>query len=466
MLTYSFENKGDSPLYVYLYNRIKDDILSGKLKPNEKLPSKRNLAQHLKISIITVENSYAQLILEGYIYSVEKKGHFVSTLQETLPAAIEPIIQSSEFIRDTSKAVCEFDFKSNNICSGKFPFSIWAKLMRETLSEQDNRLLEAMPFNGIKELRIAIADYLFHFRGMFVSPDQIIVGAGTEYLYSLIVQLLGRNNVFAIEDPGYKKIAKVYQCNGVKCETIGVDNCGLSVSELKCSNANIAHISPSHHFPSGIVMPIKRRHELLMWANENNERYIIEDDFDSEFRFSGRPVQTLQSIDINQKVIYINTFSKTIAPSIRISYMVLPEHLINKYVENLNFYFCTVPSFEQLTLAKFISNGYFERHINRMRIYYKKQRDLVIQSLQNSSLGDSITISEENAGLHFLLKVKTDMSDVDIIGAAENEGIKISCLSEYYYDVNRQKSGIIVINYSGIDYDKVEEAIKRLLSVF
>ena len=466
MLTYSFENKGDSPLYVYLYNRIKDDILSGKLKPNEKLPSKRNLAQHLKISIITVENSYAQLILEGYIYSVEKKGYFVSTLQETLPAAIEAHTPSSEYIHDTSKAACDFDFKSNNICSGKFPFSIWAKLMRETLSEQDNRLLEAMPFNGIKELRIAIADYLFHFRGMLVSPDQIIVGAGTEYLYSLIVQLLGRNNVFAIEDPGYKKIAKVYQCNGVRSETIGVDNSGLSVSELKCSNANIAHISPSHHFPSGIVMPIKRRHELLMWANEKNERYIIEDDFDSEFRFSGRPVQTLQSIDVNQKVIYINTFSKTIAPSIRISYMVLPEHLVDKYVENLNFYSCTVPSFEQLTLAKFISNGYFERHINRMRIYYKKQRDLVIRSLLSSSIGDNITITEENAGLHFLLKVKTDMSDGDIINAAENEGIKISCLSEYYYDTKRQKSGIIVINYSGIDYDKVEEAIKRLLRIF
>lgn len=466
MLTYSFENKGDAPLYVYLYNCIKDDILSGKLKPNEKLPSKRNLAQHLKISIITVENSYAQLILEGYIYSVEKKGYFVSTLQETLPEVSAARAHSGENIRDTNEDEYVFDFKSNNICSGKFPFSIWAKLMRETLSEQDNRLLEAIPYNGIKELRIAIADYLYHFRGMLVSPNQIIVGAGTEYLYSLIVQLLGRNSVFAIEDPGYKKIAKVYQCNGVRCETIGVDNSGLSVSELKCSGANIAHISPSHHFPSGIVMPIKRRHELLMWANENNERYIIEDDFDSEFRFSGRPVQTLQSIDVNQKVIYINTFSKTIAPSIRISYMVLPEHLIEDYEKNLSFYSCTVPSFEQLTLAKFISNGYFERHINRMRIYYKRQRDLVIQSLLNSSLGDNITISEENAGLHFLLKVKTDMSDAEIISAAEKEGIKLSCLSEYYYDTKRQKSGIIIINYSGIEYDKVEKAILHLLRIF
>lgn len=466
MLTYNFEDKGKSPLYVYLYNSIKADILCGNLKSDEKLPSKRNLAEHLKISVVTVENSYAQLILEGYIYSVEKKGYFISKLHETLPKTITTPPQKKEYIYDTHKNRYIFDFKSNNICSGKFPFSIWAKLMRETLSEQDARLLEPMPYNGIEKLRIAIADYLYHSRGMLVSPDQIVIGAGSEYLYNLIIQLIGRKNVFAIEDPGYKKIAKVYHSNDVKCEFIGMDNSGLSVSELKSSNANIVHISPAHHFPTGIVMPIKRRHELLMWANEKKERYIIEDDYDSEFRFSGRPLQTLQSVDMNQKVIYINTFSKSIAPSIRISYMVLPKHLIDNYVENLNFYSCTVPSFEQFTLAKFIANGYFERHINRMRNYYKKQRDLVISSLKYSYLRDKITILEENAGLHFLMKVKTDMSDTDIKREAENEGIKISCLSEYYHDARRQNSGTIIINYSGIDSNEIEEAIKHLLTIF
>lgn len=465
MLTYSFNTKGDSPLYVYLYSKIKTDILNGNLKPNEKLPSKRMLAQHLRISVVTVENAYAQLILEGYIYSIEKKGYFVNRLQVTLP--ITPAINANKnvFVNENNDKYT-FDFKSNNICSDKFPFSIWAKLMRETLTEQDNRLLEAIPYNGIKELRNAIADYLFRFRGMSVSPNQIVIGAGTEYLYILIVQLLGRDSLFALEDPGYKKIAKVYESNGTKFKFINMDKNGISVADLRASNANIAHISPSHHFPTGIVMPVKRRHELFAWANERKERYIIEDDYDSEFRFSGKPIQTLQSIDGNQNVIYINTFSKSIAPSIRISYMVLPENLMEHYTKNLNFYSCTVPSFEQITLAKFIINGYFERHINRMRNYYKKQRDLVISSLKNSSLKEIITISEENAGLHFLVKVKTGLSDKEIIKTAKTESINLSCLSEYYYDDKQKNSGTIILNYSGIEYDKVTEAIQHLANVF
>lgn len=465
MFTYNLESKGKSPLYVYLYNSIKADILCGNLKPNEKLPSKRNLAQHLKISIVSVENAYAQLILEGYVYTFEKKGYFVCKLQE-LPDMIAPHTPKNDYIHATDKNISVFDFKSNNICSGKFPFSVWAKLMRETLSEKDARLLEAIPYNGVEELRTAIADYLYQFRGVTVSLNQIIIGAGTEYLYSLIIQLLGRESIFAIEDPGYKKIAMIYHSNDVAYEFIGMDKSGLSIPELKSSKANVAHVSPSHHFPTGIVMPIKRRYELLKWAKEKDGRYIIEDDYDSEFRFVGRPVQTLQSIDANQKVIYINTFSKSIAPSIRISYMVLPKPLIERYVENLNFYSCTVSSFEQFTLAKFIANGYYERHINRMRNYYKKQRDLIVRTLKNSYLGENITILEENSGLHFLIKIKTDMSDNEIINAAEKEGINISCLSEYYSNDIGQNTGTIIINYSGIEYGKIEEAINRLLNIF
>ena len=466
VLTYHMDHKRVPPLYICLYNNIKSDILCGKLKPNERLPSKRNLAEHLKISTVTVENAYAQLLLEGYIFSIERKGYFVSKLQEPLPGqSVQNIRENrSDQGEDAKKYI--YDFKTNNILKEKFPFSIWARLMRETLSEQDDRLLEAMPYNGIQPLRAAIADYLYHFRGMTVSADQIVIGAGTEYLYGLIIQLLGRENVFALEDPGYKKIAKVYQSNGANCEFIGMDGSGLSVTELKSSNANIVHISPSHHFPTGIVMPIKRRHELLMWANEHAGRYIIEDEYDSEFRFSGRPVQTLQSIDHNQKVIYVNTFSKSIAPSIRISYMILPRHLTEKFEKNLTFYSCTVPSFEQFTLAKFIAGGYFERHINRMRNYYKKQRDLLISLLKSSRLGNRITIFEEHSGLHFLMKIDTGRSDVDIINSAGCNGIKLSCLSEYYYEAKRQKSGTVIINYSGIDSNKIQKAVGQLLKVF
>jgi len=465
MQTYTFENRGQTPLYICLYEDIKADILKGKLLSDSKLPSKRNLAEHLKLSVVTVENAYAQLILEGYIYSVEKKGYFVNKVQAVLKTENILPLNENSYDKKTTHLLYA-DFKSNNISSGKFPFSVWAKLMRETLTEQDALLLESIPYNGIEQLRKAIAEHLYHFRGMSVNENQIVIGAGTEYLYSLIIQLLGKDRTFAIEDPGYKKISKVYQSNGVLCRFIGMDTSGLSLLELKKSDSDVVHISPAHHFPTGIVMPIKRRHELLSWAGEQEERYIIEDDYDSEFRFSGKPVQTLQSIDTNQKVIYVNTFTKSIAPSIRISYMVLPPKLMERYISKMNFYSCTVSGFEQITLAKFISKGYFERHINRMRNYYKKLRDKVILTLKCSSLGSRLSILEENSGLHFLLKVKTDMADADISNAAEKAGIKISFLSEYYNDINRSVSGTMIINYSGLEYEKAEQAINLLIKIF
>lgn len=460
MLTYDFSNRGSTSLYEYLYRCIKKDILDGKIKAKEKLPSKRSLAQHLKISIVTIENAYAQLISEGYIYSVEKKGYFVSSLEEQIPLAQLPKREAS--ILDTKKVDYFMDFRTNSIHASNFPFSTWLKLMREVLSEHNEELLMTPPYNGVAKLRNAIADYLYSFRGINVSPNQIIVGAGTEYLYGLLIQLLGRDNIFAVENPGYKKVADIYRSFDSKCEFINMDKSGLSIEHLKSSKATVVHISPSHHFPTGIVMPIKRRQELLNWANKNSNRYIIEDDYDSEFRFTGRPIQALQSIDNNHKVIYMNTFSKSIAPSIRISYMILPTHLMELYKDTMNFYSNTVPTFDQHALAKFIANGYFEQHINRMRNFYKKQRDLVISAIKNSPLWGKVTIHEENAGLHFLMKVTTDIDDLRLKEAAAKEGLRISCLSEYYYTDKRQIEHIIVINYSGIDGNKIQEAIERL----
>ncbi|NCC15445.1 MAG: PLP-dependent aminotransferase family protein [Clostridia bacterium] len=462
MLTYNFDSR--LPLYDSLYKNIKADILQGKLKANQKLPSKRNLAQHLKISVVTVENAYAQLILEGYIYALEKKGYFVCALEKT--NACSPQMGEIKFENTKNRNAFYLDLASNSICSEKFPFTIWSKLMREVLLEHNTQLLDVVTYNGVEELRTAIAEHLYYFRGISVSANQIIVGAGTEYLYSLLIQLLGRKKTFAIESPGYKKIAQIYHFNDVECEFIDLDKYGMSISKLRESEAEIVHISPAHHYPTGIVMPIKRRQEILNWADEKNDRYIIEDDFDSEFRFVGRPIPTLQSIDKNEKVIYINTFSKSIAPSMRISYMVLPYHLIEKFNDTLNFYSCTVPSFEQYTLAKFISKGYFERHMNRMRNYYKKHRDAIIQAIKDSPFGEKVTIHEENAGLHFLLKVKTQMADSELKQKAFEKDIKLSFLSEYYLNENNNTNHILVLNYSGVDSNKIVESVKRLSELF
>ena len=460
MLTYMLEKRGAMPLYESLYRCIKADIMEGKLRAGDKLPSKRKLAEHLNISVITVENAYSQLLLEGYIYSKEKSGYFVSSVENKKVVAADAKY-TREHGQDVQKAL-RLDLRINAVNQESFPFSIWSKLMRQVLSEQDAELLRPSSYNGADKLRASIANHLYSFRGISVDPEQIIIGSGTEYLYNLIIQLLGRRNTFGVENPGYKKIARIYRANEVKFDHIDMDAYGLSVSKLRESRVNVVHISPSHHFPTGIVMPIGRRQELLKWAGESPGRYIIEDDYDSEFRFSGKPVQTLQSIDQEERVIYVNTFTKSLAPSIRISYMVLPEHLVKRYKQELSFYTCTVPSFEQYTLARFIAQGYFEKHINRMRSFYKKQRESVIKIIEQSPINKSIEILEDNAGLHFLIKLKTHRKDEEIIKVAAEKGIGISCLSEYLYERDASYDNIFIVNYASIDLKVLADLLAEL----
>ena len=458
MLTYSFENRGRMPLYDYLYRCLKRDIQQGVLKAGEKLPSKRTLAQNLKVSVTTVENAYAQLAVEGYIDSIEKRGYYVTQLTAQ-PAAAKREIPPPAAAPKTKYLL---DLQENRADPGRFPFSVWSRLMRQVLSERHIDLLSPMPYNGAEVLRRAIAGHLLHFRGMTVHPEQIVVGAGTEYLYTLLIQLLGRQRIFAVENPGYRKIAKIYAENGVQYRDIPLDAHGLSAAALRQSGAQVVHLSPAHHYPTGIVMPIQRRYELLHWANEQDGRYIIEDDYDSEFRFSGRPLDTLQSIDRQERVIYMNTFSKTLAPSIRISYMVLPPSLAAAYRARLGYYACTVPSFEQYTLARFIEEGYFEKHINRMKTFYRARRNQMIQCIEASPFYQRVSIREADAGLHFLLKIHTDLSDAQLKQMAAARGVRVSFLSDYAAQNGEQFAHIMVINYSGVD----PEAFKKALHLF
>jgi len=460
MLTYSFTSIGSDSLYHHLYKCIKNDILQGVLTPGTKIPSKRSFAKNLNISTITIENAYSQLMAEGYIYSIPKKGYFISDITSSIQSKVG---LKSENINAAANPSAYFaDFLSNSTNHTNFPFSIWAKIMREIISEKSEELMTNPPCGGILELRQSIADYLHDFRGMKVSPNQIIIGAGTEYLYGLLIQLLGHNNNFAVEDPGYKKIAQIYLSNDVKCEFIPIDKNGINITDLEESKSDIVHISPSHHYPTGIITPISRRYEILGWASKSDSRYIIEDDYDCEFRLLGKPIPALQSIDIMEKVIYMNTFTKSLASTIRISYMVLPSHLLERFYSKLGFYSCTVSNFEQYTLAKFIQDGYFEKHINRMRNFYRNQRDLILQCIKNSPLSSYVTIKEEDSGLHFLMNIKTSLSDSAIIQKAEQEGLRISCLSQYYHNVASSAQHTLIINYSGIESDKIEEAIHRL----
>lgn len=293
---------------------------------------------------------------------------------------------------------------------------------------------------------------------MAVQPEQIFIGAGTEYLYGLLLQLLGLDKTYAVEDPGYSKAALIFRSHGARCLPVSMDASGVQMDELERLQVDVLHISPAHHFPTGHVMPAGRRHELLRWAADR--RWIIEDDYDSEFRMTGRPIPTLQSIDEQGRVIYMNTFSKTLASTIRVSYMVLPLPLMERFRQSLSFYSCTVSNLEQYTLARFISGGSFERHLNRMRTDYHRRRDTLLNLLQAHS--DMITVSEEDAGLHFLITVNTPFTDEEFCSRAAASGLRLNPLSMYYSNRAAAPVHCFVVNYSSLPQEVMEETVRRL----
>ena len=352
------------------------------------------------------------------------------------------------------------DLTVNSPASG-FPFSVWMRLQRQVMLDYGDRLLAPLPIQGCPELRQAIAEHLLQFRGLLVDPENILIGAGTDFLYNLLIQLLGREKTYAVEDPGYRKIRQIYAAGGVECVSAPLDIQGVIPEAL--GTAQVLHCSPSHHFPTGIVTPAPRRRQLLQWAEAQPGRYIIEDDYDSEFRFHAHPVPALLAMDHGGKVIYMNTFSKTLAPSIRISYMILPPDLMAVFREKLGFYSCTVPSFEQYTLARFLSGGRFEKHINRMRKSYRTRRNRVIEALKGCPFADRMTILEQDAGLHFLLRIDTGMSDRELTARCADVGIRVSALSDYYEDaVPPWAEKCLVINYSGLEEAQLARALERL----
>lgn len=458
MLTYDL-TKDRLPLYEALYRAIREDILQGRLPAGEKLPSKRALADHLHISKITVETAYGQLLAEGYLRAREKVGYFVEEVDRprTAPAPL-PVSAPAQAPRYAA------DFTVNTIRGEDFPFSVWTKLLREVAADRGGDLLAPLPNGGARELREAIAAYLSGFRAMTVDPACIVVGAGTDFLYNLLVQLLGRDLGYGVEDPGYGKILQIYGASGVRCLPIPMDEDGVLPQAL--SGVDVLHISPAHHFPTGTVMPIRRRQDLLEWADRGKRRYIIEDDYDSEFRFTGRPIPPMQALDRQGRVIYINSFSKSISPAIRISYMILPSKLMERFRRDLGFYACTVSSFEQYTLARFMEEGYFEKHLARMKKRYRTQRNDLIALLRQEPLGERLRILEKDAGLHFLLEVDTDLSDQALTRGLGELGVRVRCLSDYYHGEGPRPMHCLVINYTGATRAQallLRQALERVL---
>ena len=460
MLTYNLdpEQRGGLPLYEYLYRCIRTDILSGHLTAHQRLPSKRSLAEHLQISVITVETAYQQLEAEGYVYTQPKRGFFVCPVETPAIPTAQPALPP-----EAPTPIWKLDLSRNRTDLSLVPASTWARLTRQVLSEDD--FLSPAPHQGLLSLRRAIAEDLRHSRGMAVLPEQIVVGAGAEYLYLLLAQLFGADAVFAVEDPGYPKIRKVYEKHGATCVPVPMDRHGVTPEALAVSGATVAHISPTHHYPTGIVTPIGRRQALLRWAEETDS-FIIEDDYDSEFRFTGRPIPTLQSIDTGGRVVYMNTFSQTISPSMRVGFMVLPLRLLEEYRKELDFFACTVPVMDQHVLTRFLSGGYFEQHISRMRKEYRNRRDAVLSAFQSSSFASRIRITEQGAGLHFLLHLDTTQTDDVLRKKAEDNGVRLGFLSDYASRPDPTLAHTLVVNYAGLSPERLPNAMLLLETVF
>ena len=351
-MNYHIEKGAAQSAYLQLYHHLRADIVAGVYPRGSKLPSKRLLAENAGVSLVTVEHAYAILCDEGYLESRERSGYFVAyRAGDCFPGA------------NAESAPAASDFRA---VEDEFPFSVLAKTMRRVLSDYGEGLLVKSPNNGCAALRQAIADYLARSRGIRVQGAQIVIGSGAEYLYGLIVQLLGRERVYGVENPSYEKIRRVYQANGVTVEALRLGADGIRTSELRRTEATVLHVTPFHSFPSGVTASAGKRAEYIRWA-EARGGCIVEDDFDSEFTLSSKAEDTVFSLEPERSVIYVNTFSKTIAPSIRVGYMVLPPALLDAFEQAIGFYSCTVPLFEQYVLAELLRSGDFERHLNRVR---------------------------------------------------------------------------------------------------
>ena len=360
-MKYSINEHSKTPAYFQLYIQVRDDIISGIYPTGSKLPSKRTISSDTGVSTVTVEHAYALLCEEGYAEARERSGYFVSFHTDD---GFIPVGKNTHNLKDSPKSSSEENTE--------FPFSVLAKTMRKVITENHRGILDRSPNLGCLSLRTAICNYLARSKGILADIDQIIIGSGSEYLYTILVELLGRNCTYAIESPSYKLIEQVYKASDVKLQKLPLAANGIDSAALKSCQADILHISPYRSYPSGVTATPSKRHEYLRWA-EKDGRYIIEDDFESEFSITLTNMETLFSHSSKDNVIYMNTFSKTISPSFRIGYMVLPKNLALKYEKELGFMSCTVPTYIQYVVAELLTNGDFERHLNRIRRNKRKQ---------------------------------------------------------------------------------------------
>jgi len=458
-ITPVLKHKSNNPLYLQLANYIKQEIAAGKIKPQEKLPSKRKLSNYLGLSLNTIQAAYDQLKAEGYVESKPRKGLYIANFEDGIMDNQEypPNLEvKSEEVQANNK----IDFNSGKIDLNQFPYSTWRKLAVQSLYEDQGELFYSGNPQGELELRQQIASHLFASRGVRCSSDQIIIGAGTQVLMGMLCLLIGKDHTFALENPGFHRIRAVLQDLGIPFVSIPLDEEGIDVKQLINSETNAAYVTPSHQFPYGMVMPISRRLALLKWAEER-KGYIIEDDYDGEYRYKGQPIPSLQGLDTKGRVVYLGTFSKSLIPSIRISYMVLPEELLKRYKKSYTIYKQTASRLHQDTLARFMKNGHWQTHLNKMRTLYRKKHQILIISIKRY-LRDNVKIIGEHSGLHIVLEVNNRMEEEVLISRALDAGVKVYPLSVYHDTDIKKDHAHILMGFGGLSESEIDTGIQRL----
>ncbi len=478
-LTISLDGASKIPLYEQIYSYIKQEIQTGRIRSGDRLPSTRVLCRYLEVSRSTVELAYEQLMSEGYVEAKACRGYFAADVEGLYQ--LEGPVPADRDAEIPQTPSWPYDFTPNGVDLNSFPYNAWRKLSRESLVDDRAELFRLGSPQGEYGLRSAICCYLHQARGVNCTPEQIIVGAGNDYLLMLLATVIGQDHKVAFENPTYRQAYRLFQNLSFRICTVDMDEKGMDAAKLEASGADIAFVMPSHQYPLGIVMPIRRRMELLRWAGKKEGRYIIEDDYDSEFRYKGKPVPALQGCDSREKVIYIGTFSKAIAPAIRMSYLVLPRPLLKRYQERSGFLNSTVSKVDQLILKKFIEDGYFERHLNKTRALYKSRHDTLLSCLKSGlcraggdsrqgkktedargNAGPRFRISGEHAGVHLLLHVLNGMTEQELIDRAKKRGVRVYGLSEYDVEPRPEAPAAILLGYANMSEEKIMEAVKIL----
>ena len=455
-LTPNLNMNSKKALYVQLYEYIKKEIKDGTISAFTKLPAKRKLAGYLQVSKNTIEAAYEQLLAEGYIESISRKGYFVCKFEQMMDVEGSETEVGEIPVRE-GNYTC--DFTQTGVDTNTFPVTTYRKLINDVWQPHNNDLLFLGHPQGELSLREEIANYLYESRGVRCSASQIVLGAGTQILVKLLFQLLKGSN-YAVENPGYHRKMVVFEQGEKKVQMLSLDRDGICMADLENSDANVVFVTPSHQFPYGMIMPITRRTQLLQWAKKEEDRYIIEDDYDSEFRYSGRPIPALQGLDTDGKVIYMGTLSKALLPSLRMSYIVLPKNLIKKYQKEYLFYTQSVSRMDQEVIRKFLNEGYWEKHIHKMRVVYRKKRDRLVFEIEKY-FSNHVEVIGEDSGLHILLKVHNGMREEELIKAAAKYSIKIYPVSTYY-KADTAPENVVLLGFAILSEEEIEQAVQLL----